>query len=237
MKHRTVILIDESGTNLGEMESVTALGVVEGNRLEVKLVSQDKDHGCPVFKMVSSRTLYTEEKMRQKSSKRQRHDIIKEFKIGTKIADHDFNYKVKKLQGILEKGYSVRILTEVRAKGKWIAPEIYEKELEMRKVVLDRIAEKLDGVAVKGKDNKSSKGKDLTSVLFKPVQMSEKTTPTKEEEHREEGMQDQAKTTPPREEHEERMQDQIRAMPTKEEHNEERLHDQIRATFPKEEHQ
>ena len=57
-RHRRVVLIDENGKNLGEMESKIALGLAQGHGLTVTEV---KDSGLggklPVFKMISKREL------------------------------------------------------------------------------------------------------------------------------------------------------------------------------------
>lgn len=149
LKHKTVILLDEKGSVLDQLHSKMALGIVEGNRLEVKLVRKDEKTGLPIFKMISKKALYDEEKLKKKLNKRNRHDVIKEFKIGSKIAEHDLAIKIKKAKEMLDKkGYSVRIIVELKISRRRATSDQIEAEEKVRGQLAEELIARLDGVSL-----------------------------------------------------------------------------------------
>ena len=93
LKFRRVVLIDERGTNLGEMDSDVALGVAEGRGFKVMPVKSGGEESSslspPFFRIVSQQSVYEEKKAKKRAKKMVPHDILKEVKIGTKITEHD----------------------------------------------------------------------------------------------------------------------------------------------------
>lgn len=176
MRFNKVILIDVNGENLGEMDSGVAKGLAEGRGLEVQMVraagvpigrgEKQEKSPYPVFKIVSQKSSYDDEKKKKKARKKNPQDIIKEVKIGTKITDHDLDIKMKKITSTLEKGNSVRIYVEVKTKGKWITPDVFEEELKKREQLLDSMTESLAGVGVREEEPKKS---TAVRSLFRPV--------------------------------------------------------------------
>lgn len=173
LKFKKVLVVDENGVNLGEMESKVALGLAEGKDMKIAKVSltlekdQDSDKApTPVFRIVSGRTLYEEQRSERKKA-RSSVEIIKEVHIGTKITDRDMDIKIKHIQEVLEKGKSVRVYGEVKAKGKWIQPEEYQLELDKRVEKLDFVANSLEGFGELARDPKAKGSKEF--VLFRPT--------------------------------------------------------------------
>ena len=191
LKHSKVHLIDEKGENLGEMDSVTALGIVQGLNLEAQQVKthgldarkqeEPQKNSTPIFKMISRKTIYDEEKLKRKIRKKQPQDIIKVFKFGTKITEHDFTHKFKQVVAVLTKGNSARIFVEMKTKGKWMEPDLFQQEREKRETMIASIAEKLKGIGVRTAE-KSSLKKDVVTALFRPVHPTERVVDESEKE-------------------------------------------------------
>lgn len=167
LKHRRVLLIDESGTNLGEVDSNIALGMAEGKGLQVKSVDEGGTNSLPVFKMFNQQSLYESKKAKKKTTP---HDVMKEVKIGTKISEHDLEVKLRQMRANLEKGYSLRVIVLVRPHGKFIPPDQYEEEMQKRQGMLDSLEKKLSDVAKRAKEGQG-KGKDenLVAAIFRAV--------------------------------------------------------------------
>lgn len=174
LKQHRVMLIDENGTSLGEMNSKVALGMAEGRDLKVELVSQNSkgnsddpmEKAIPVFKMFTGKALYEERKASRKAA-RSSVEIIKEVHIGTKITEHDMGNKIRHVKDVLERGKSVRVYTEVRSKGKWIVPDQFELELGKRGTLLGDVEKYLEGVGVRVNDSKHKGTKEF--MLFRPT--------------------------------------------------------------------
>lgn len=191
LKYSEVILIDANNKNLGVMNSRTALGLAEGQGLKVIMVKSnqekldrekpfseksDRDKTMPIFKVVSSKTLY-EQKKAQKREKNKKipQNIIKEIRISTKIEDHDMETKMRYVRRVLEEGYSLRVIAELRMKGKWLPPDEFNEEKKKKEKLLDSMEERLTGMAVRIKGK--SKQIDVVSAVFRPVS----TTVTKDQ--------------------------------------------------------
>ena len=174
MKYDRVVLIDERGTNLGQMNSKTALGMAEGYDLKLKQVGQtipeDPDNplmkSVPIFRMISGKDLFDQKKEETKKA-RKSVEIIKETNIGTKITEHDMKNKVNQIKALLERGKSVRVFGEVRTKKKWIEPADFQIELNKRTEILKSVVERLVGYGVLVSDGKHKGNKEF--ILLKPT--------------------------------------------------------------------
>ena len=172
LKQDVVILIDEEGKNLGRMDSKMALGMAEGRGFKVEHVGNQRkpvnnsiDENVPVFKMAGI-TAHDESQSNKKNLRKSSSEVVKEIHFGTKITDHDKLNKLRYVVDVLERGKSVRVFSEVRAKGKWMSSEVYEEELKMRETILDNVEEHLKGIGVREKELKA-KGK-MIFAHFKP---------------------------------------------------------------------
>lgn len=173
-RHRRVVLLDENGKNLGEMESKIAQGLAEGHGLTVVEVKDtDKTEKYPVFKMISKRELSEDEKTKRVLVKQKKKlEMYKEFKLGTRISDHDMEIKIRNIRNILVKGVMVRVSVEAKRR-KGMSAEVFQAELERRSVVLGDITKKLRDIATMSnrKLNKVKKG-DVMSE-YKPLPPAE----------------------------------------------------------------
>ena len=169
-RHRRVVLIDENGKNLGDMESKIALGLAEGHGLTVTEV---KDSGLggklPVFKMISKRELSENEKAtRALARQKKKEEQFKEFKLGTRITDHDLEIKMKNIRSVLTSGITVRVSVETRRR-KGMSAEMFEAELERRGVMLEDITKRLKDVATRTSKKPNKVKKEAVAAEYKPI--------------------------------------------------------------------
>ena len=166
-KHRRVTLIDDKGSNLGDMDGKVAMGMAQGLGLEVVLVKAAEDgKSLPVFKMATSKAIFDEQKAKKKvMATKNPQDVVKAWKIGTRISDHDLAIKVKMMERILAKGSSVRVLVEIKGRTKGMSPEALEAELEKRVTMLDEMAGMLASVGTRVKQGQLKKGQ--VGALFR----------------------------------------------------------------------
>lgn len=169
-RHRRVILIDENGKNLGEMESKIALGLAEGHGLTVTEVKDSDLSGkYPVFKMISKRELSEDEKAKRALARqKKKEEQFKEFKLGTRISDHDLDIKMRNIRGALTSGITVRVSIEAKRR-KGVSAELFEAELERRGVMLEDITKRLKDVATKMSKKPNKVKKEAVAAEYKPI--------------------------------------------------------------------
>lgn len=159
------------------MDSKVAMGMAQGVGLEVVLVKAAEDgNSLPVFKMATKKVIYDEQKEKKKvMATKNPQDIVKAWKIGTRISDHDLGTKVRLMKRILEKGNSVRVLVEVKGRTKGMSAEAIEAELEKRVTMLDEMTEMLAHVGMKVKQGHLKKGQ--VGALFRAIHVPTTTLP------------------------------------------------------------
>lgn len=188
LKYQRVVLIDSNGVNLGEMDSMTALGMVEGQGLEAVQVKMDQrgtDTGpCPIFKMLSRKEVFDNKKAQQKLRKKNPHDVIKELKIRPQISDHDMAVKMKGMRMFLAKGNRVKV--RVGGKVRRLTPDLVKEEFRKREGVLDSVKKKLFGEALM---TPLERDEHFVSGLFKSV------VPIAEGVQEEEGLEEKGTDT------------------------------------------
>lgn len=168
-RHRRVVLIDEGGTSLGEMDSKIALGLAEGQGLAVMEIKEGGSQSkCPTFKMVSKRELSADEKVKRSlAMQKKKEEMVKEIKLGTRISDHDMEVKMRNIRNILSKGITVRMAVEAKRR-RGMKKEEFEGELARRSLILGDVTKKLSGIATRvNKPGKVKKG-DVVAE-YKPV--------------------------------------------------------------------
>ena len=123
-KHQNVLLVNETGTSLGEKSFREAM--VFAQEKSMKLVRMDRDRhprDMPVYKMMRKIDLQA------KTTKTFR---MKNIEVSDKIEPKDLNFKVNQIQKWLERGHQVRV--NVKSKGstqeeKWKIMRRLEQEI------------------------------------------------------------------------------------------------------------
>ena len=112
---REVRLIDENGEQLGIVPTVDALRMAREKELD--LVEVSGKSAPPVCKIMDyGKYKYQLAKKAQEAKKKQSVIQIKEMKIGLKIEEHDFQFKMKHLREFLEEGHKLKIIIMFRGR-------------------------------------------------------------------------------------------------------------------------
>jgi translation initiation factor IF-3 len=112
---REVRLIDENGEQLGIVATVDALRMAREKELD--LVEVSGKSSPPVCKIMDyGKYKYQLAKKAQEAKKKQTVIQIKEMKIGLKIEEHDFQFKMKHLREFLEEGHKLKIIIMFRGR-------------------------------------------------------------------------------------------------------------------------
>lgn len=140
---REVRLIDENGEQLGIVPTVDALRLARERELD--LVEVSGKSSPPVCKIMDyGKYKYQLAKKAQEAKKKQTVIQIKEMKLGLKIEEHDFQFKMKHLREFLEEGHKLKIIIMFRGReilhvdmGEKMAQKVIESlkdvgELEQR---------------------------------------------------------------------------------------------------------
>lgn len=112
---REVRLIDENGEQLGIVPTADALRMAKERELD--LVEVSGKSSPPVCKIMDyGKYKYQLSKKAQEAKKKQTLIQIKEMKLGLKIEEHDFQFKMKHLRGFLEEGHKLKIIIMFRGR-------------------------------------------------------------------------------------------------------------------------
>lgn len=133
-----VRLILKDGTQGGVVTIDEAHRTAQESNLD--LVEIAPNATPPVCKIVDYGKLRYEQAKKEKESRRAQHQVkVKEVKFKPNIDEHDFQFKLKRARGFLEKGNKVRITCMFRGR------EVVHPEVGQR--VVDRMAKELSDIA------------------------------------------------------------------------------------------
>lgn len=149
-------VIDDSGTQLGIMESAQALEIAREQELDLVLLDP---HGQPpTCKLMNfGRYKYNIRKRAQKGKKTVRKR--KEIKLRPKVEEHDFQVKMRRARKFLEEGHKVMVTLLFRGRE--------QKHPELGFVVLQRFFEALSDLAKKEKEPAREASNRLSMILAK----------------------------------------------------------------------
>jgi translation initiation factor IF-3 len=120
-----VLVIDESGQQLGVMSSYAANQVAEQAGLDLLCVAPSAKP--PVCKILDYGKFRFEAQKKAKEAKKNQHVIdIKEVQISPQIGEHDLMVKVKGARGFFEEGHKVKLV--LRFRGRQMAHQEIGKE-------------------------------------------------------------------------------------------------------------
>jgi translation initiation factor IF-3 len=150
-----VRLVDPDGEQLGIKPLPEALAIASD--LDLDLVEVAPAANPPVCRIMDYGKFKFDAAQRAKESRRKAvHVGIKEMKYRPKIGDGDFDTKTRQVEKFLEEGHKVKITIMFRGR------EVFHPELG--KKILDRIAEKMDGVG-KSESIPRLDGRNMVMVL------------------------------------------------------------------------
>ena len=166
VKEKEVVVIDETGKSLGEMESDVAIRIAEGQGLEIVQLRKATKNSKAVYKFASKKQLYEEKKIHKQLHKKDPQQIVKEIPISTKIGQHDLEVKVYRITQFLEKKHTVRVIIEGHFR-KFFTESQNAAERKQQAGLLKDVAQRLEGVG--SKVNKETQQGRKLFCNFKPV--------------------------------------------------------------------
>ncbi len=152
---REVQLIDAEGQNRGVVDIVEALGLAEGDGLDlVEIVPNANPPVCKILDYGKFR--FNEQKKAAEARKKQKIVEIKEIKLRPGIDDHDYETKMKAVRRFFEEGDKVKFVLRFRGR------EMAHQELGFR--VLEQVKLETAGTA-KIELEPSMEGRQMIMVL------------------------------------------------------------------------
>ena len=126
IRARSVLVIDENGTKLGEMATRDALVMAQERGLD--LIEVAANANPPVCRFADYGKLMYEKKKRNAKARRNATTIsVKEVKFTPSTGEHDFNVKVRNAKRFLNKGDKVKVT--IRFRGREMAHRDKGQEL------------------------------------------------------------------------------------------------------------
>lgn len=152
---REVRLIDETGENVGVVETETALARAVEHGLDLVEVSPDAKP--PVAKIMDyGKYKYQEQKKAAEARKKQKTVEVKEIKMRPNIDDHDYDVKMRAMRRFFEEGDKVKVT--LRFRGREMAHQYLGME------VLKRVKAETEEIA-KVELEPRSEGRQMIMVL------------------------------------------------------------------------
>ena len=152
---RQVRLVDETGQQIGIVDTREALRMARERGLDLVLVSPAARP--PVARILDyGKWRYEHQQQEKARRKRQRKQEQKAIKFRVKVSEHDYQTKLKHIRRFLEDGHKVKVTIMFR--GREMAhPELGRK-------ILDRVAEDLAELGVVEMPPQLA-GRDMNMVL------------------------------------------------------------------------
>ncbi len=153
---REVRLIGADGEQFGVVPVSEALAQAEQSGYDLAEIAPKATP--PVAKLLDwGKYRYEQDKLEQKSRKKQKQIEVKGIRMGLKISEHDLEVKRGHARRFLEEGHKVRIA--LRFKGREITRP------ELGRAVLTRFAESLDDIEIE--QTPELAGRELSMLLGK----------------------------------------------------------------------
>jgi translation initiation factor IF-3 len=110
-----VLVVDEEGTQLGQMETRDALALAEQKGLD--LVEVAPTARPPVCRIMDYGRYRYEQSKKARKARQTAHTVkIKTIKFRPKTDDHDYQFKKKHIEQFLEAGNKVKVIMQFRGR-------------------------------------------------------------------------------------------------------------------------
>jgi translation initiation factor IF-3 len=104
-------LVINGENNLGNIPISDGIRIAQENGLDLVLVKEDP----PVCRIMDyQKFLYAQKKAERERNKPKHSDVVKEYKFGKNIGEHDLQVKIRKIVETLNTGYRVKISLMLR---------------------------------------------------------------------------------------------------------------------------
>lgn len=169
IKSKVVVVIDENGENLGEMETAMATQLAASRGLEIVQVQRETDKAKAVCKYVSKKQLYDEKKQHKEQLKKNPRQVTKEIQVSTKIKEHDLEFKLDHIREFLEKKFNVSVVVEGHFR-KYFSESQTDAEKKLQVEILKQVEQKLEGLGSKVDGAGIQRGRKLTCTFKSLIQ-------------------------------------------------------------------
>ncbi|XP_033991622.1 translation initiation factor IF-3, mitochondrial [Trematomus bernacchii] len=113
--HREILLISETGENLGTMHRGSVIRLMDKNGLKLVLLSEHQDP--PVYRLMSGKQIHEEQLKQQEKQKAKAPVQVKEISFFSSISSHDISTKMNRVESWLEKKKHVKITMKAGRRG------------------------------------------------------------------------------------------------------------------------
>ena len=167
IKEKEILVIDETGENLGILSADMAVQMARGRGLELTQVQKGNEGSNAVYKFVSKKQLYDEKKEQKQRTKKDPLNVMKTVQISTKIGEHDLDIKLNRIEQFLAKSHTVRVSIEGKFRRYFSDSEVAH-EKKRRVELLKSVETKLTGLGSKVTKDGVPEGRNLRCD-FRPV--------------------------------------------------------------------
>lgn len=134
---REIRVVGENGEQLGVMQVSDALK--KAQEVGLDLVEVAPTATPPVCRIIDySKYKYDQEKKEKEARKKQKVVHIKEVRMGPKIGEHDYQFKLRNLEDFLKRGDKVKVTMMFR--GREMA------HIDLGRKVFDRLASEISAI-------------------------------------------------------------------------------------------
>lgn len=130
-----VLLVDETGKNLGETSLKNAANIAREKSLDLMWINKQNKAALPVYKMIRKIDI---------KAKALKTPKIKNIEVSDRIESRDLSFRLNQIQRWLEKGHQVKVSVKSKGKNeedKWNIIRKVEQELEEAGVLSGRPTE------------------------------------------------------------------------------------------------
>ncbi|XP_078356285.1 translation initiation factor IF-3-like [Oculina patagonica] len=145
---KTVLLVDKTGCQQGEMSLTEALRMAREKSLELVWVNKNDKTAVPVYRMMSKLDI----RIKARSLKPPK---TKKIEVTDKIESHDLKFRVKRIQQYLEKGHQVKLFVKNKRRTS------SEDKLD----IIKKVQQEIEGAKV---ERPVEETPQLISCIFKP---------------------------------------------------------------------
>lgn len=121
---QSVLLVDETGKNLGETSLKNAANIAREKSLDLMWINKQNKAALPVYKMIRKIDI---------KAKALKTPKIKNIEVSDRIESRDLSFRLNQIQRWLEKGHQVKVSVKSKGKNeedKWNIIRKVEQELE-----------------------------------------------------------------------------------------------------------
>ncbi len=155
IRSREVRVVGEEGEQLGVLSIQDALRRAEEAGLD--LVEVAPTAAPPVCRIMDySRYKYEQEKREKEARKKQKVIHIKEIRMGPKIGEHDYQFKLRNLEEFLKRGDKVKVSMMFR--GREMA------HMDLGRKILDRVSSDVSSIG-EIEETPRHEGRVITMVI------------------------------------------------------------------------